>query len=159
MSTSAPETTTDTTTGDPQGTPAGPQTGQDVEGAPAGAPDAADGAEGQQDAETFPRAYVERLRAESAAHRTKAADRDALAERLATELVRATGRLADPSDLPFDAALLHDDAALGAALDDLLKRKPHLAARRVAGDVAQGEQGAATPAPFSLLGALRGGAG
>lgn len=154
MSTSAPETTTTET---PQDAPSASQTGQDVEGAPAaGAPDAADATEGHGDAETFDRAYVTRLRAEAAQHRTHASDRDQLAARLGTELVRATGRLADPTDLPFDPAFLTDDAALDTALDDLLKRKPYLAARRVSGDINQGRPDEATPAPFSLLAALRG---
>ena len=91
-----------------------------------------------EDAETFPRAYVEKLREESARHRTRAQDRDTLAERLHTSLVAATGRLADPTDLAFDDAHLADDDALSAAIDDLLARKPHLASRRVVGDVGQG---------------------
>ncbi len=50
----------------------------------------------------------------------------------------ATGRLADPTDLPFDEAYLKDAEALTAAIDDLLARKPHLASRRPVGDVGQG---------------------
>ena len=52
--------------------------------------------------DTFPRSYVEKLRAESARYRERARNADAYAERLHTELVRATGRLADPTDVPFD---------------------------------------------------------
>ncbi len=65
-----------------------------------------------------------------------------------------TGRLADRSDLPFDAGHLNDDAALDAALDDLLARRPHLAPRRVAGDVGPG---AGTPkTEVNLAGLLAG---
>ena len=105
-------------------------------------------------ADTFPRAYVEDLRAESAKHRTEAKEaREALEplqQRLFAVLVEGTGRLADPSDLAFDAALLDD--GLEAAIDALLEAKPHLASRRVVGDVGQG---AGEPVEsFSLAGLL-----
>lgn len=57
--------------------------------------------EAEQQPETFDRAYVERLRSEAAAHRTKAKRADALAARLATAYAAQSGRLADPSDLPL----------------------------------------------------------
>ena len=90
------------------------------------------------DAETFPREYVVKLRDEAAKYRQRASDRDALAERLHAALVAATGRLADPTDLSFDEGHLTDPDALTTALDELLTRKPHLASRRVVGDVGQG---------------------
>ena len=105
------------------------------------------------DAETFPRDYVERLRHEAAEARVKAKDRDDLAHRLHAALTAATGRLADPSDLPFDDAHLADDDALNAAIDDLLARKPHLASRRPTGSVGQGLS--ADPATVSLASILR----
>lgn len=52
--------------------------------------------------DTFPRDYVEKLRKEAADARVKAKDRDDLAHRLHATLVASAGRLADPSDLPFD---------------------------------------------------------
>ncbi|GAA1100935.1 hypothetical protein [Tsukamurella spumae] len=92
--------------------------------------------------DTFPRAYVEELRQENGKYRQDARDAgqraDELAQRLHAALVAADGRLQDPSDLPFDDAHLDDPDALAAAVDDLLTRKPHLAARRVTGDVGQG---------------------
>lgn len=91
-----------------------------------------------EDADTFPRSYVDKLRKEAADARVKVKDRDELAARLHTSLVAATGRLADPSDLPFDEAHLGDGDALTAAVDELLARKPHLASRRPVGDVGQG---------------------
>jgi len=94
--------------------------------------------ETEEEPETFPRKVVEDLRKENAAYRVKAARADVLAERLHTALVTATGRLADPSDLPFEEAQLEDAAALDAALDALLARKPHLASRRPSGNVGQG---------------------
>lgn len=90
------------------------------------------------DPESFPREYVEQLRDESARYRQRAREADALAERLHTSLVAATGRLQDPSDLPFDQTHLDDTEALTAAVEDLLARKPHLASRRPAGDIGQG---------------------
>ncbi len=92
----------------------------------------------EEEPETFPREYVVRLRDESAKHRTRAQRADDLAGRLHTALVAATGRLADPTDLAFDESHLEDAEALTAAMDELLTRKPHLASRRVTGDVGQG---------------------
>jgi len=107
----------------------------------------------EDDAETFPREYVEKLRKENADARVKAKRADDLAARLHTALVAATGRLADPSDLPFDDAHLEDADALNAAVDALLARKPHLASRRPVGSIGQG---ATSPADsVSLAGILR----
>ena len=107
----------------------------------------------EDDAETFPREYVEKLRKEAADARVKAKRADDLAARLHTALVAATGRLADPSDLPFDDAHLEDADALNAAVDELLARKPHLASRRPVGAIGQG---ATSPADsVSLAGILR----
>lgn len=107
---------------------------------------------------TFPRAYVEQLRKESAGYRDRARQADDLATRLHAALVGATGRLADPTDLPFDAAHLDDPEALGTAMDDLLARKPHLASRRVRGDVGQGAAGGGN-GTVDLAGLLRSRAG
>ena len=115
--------------------------------------------EGQTEDEggTFPRKYVEELRAENRRYRERAQDRDALAHRLHVALVEKTGRLADPTDLEFDPAHLEDGDALNAALDDLLERKPHLASRRPrGGDVGQGPAG--TSSSVSLLDLMRGAA-
>ncbi|MDW5614961.1 hypothetical protein [Mycolicibacterium sp. D5.8-2] len=90
------------------------------------------------DADTFPRTYVERIRRESANYRERANLADTYAQRLHTELVRATGRLADPTDLPFNEDHLADADKMVAAINDLLDRKPHLASRRPAGDIGQG---------------------
>ena len=93
--------------------------------------------------ETFDREYVQRLRDEAAGHRVKAKRADALAASLVTATAALTGKLADATDLPFDEALLDEDgyvdeAKVQAAVDELVKRKPHLAARRPRGDVGQG---------------------
>lgn len=102
---------------------------------------------------TFPRDYVEKLRRESARYRDRARSADVLGQRLHTELVRATGRLADPSDLAFDETHLEDPDALASAIEDLLARKPHLASRRPTGEIGQG---ATKSAPsVDLAGLLR----
>lgn len=93
------------------------------------------------DAETFPREYVEKLRKEAADARVKAKRADDLARELFTARVTATGRLADPSDLPFSDELVADADALNAAIDGLLAAKPHLASRTPRGDVGQGPTG------------------
>ncbi|MGV9792401.1 hypothetical protein [Gordonia sp. NPDC003422] len=105
--------------------------------------------------DVFPRAYVEELRQENADYRTRAKTADDLAKRLHTELVRATGRLADPTDMPFDAEHLDDPDKLAAAVDDLLARKPHLKARRIVGAVGQGESDTASGG-VNLLGIMQG---
>ncbi len=99
----------------------------------------------------YPRKIVEDLRQENGKYRQRASG---YAQRLHTELVRASGRLADPTDLPFDADHLDDPAALSQALDDLLEAKPHLESRRPTGDIGQGHKGEKT-AEFSLMDRLR----
>ena len=89
----------------------------------------------QGGAETFSREYVTDIRKEAADHRAKA---KAFSTRLHTELVRATGRLADPTELDFDPAHLDDPEALDTAITELLARKPHYAARTPQGQVGQG---------------------
>ncbi len=108
------------------------------------------------EAETFTREYVQKLRVEAAGHRVKAKRADALAARLVTAQAALTGKLADPTDLPFTEDLfdddgLVDDTKVQAAVEDLIKRKPHLAARRPSGDVGQG---ARPEVPEVGLGAL-----
>ena len=88
--------------------------------------------------ETFPREYVEKLRDENARYRQRAGKADDLARRVHRLQVEATGLLADPDDLEFNEDHLDDEEALTAAIEDLLARKPHLALRRVVGDVGQG---------------------
>ncbi len=104
--------------------------------------------------DTFPRAYVEDLRKENADYRNRAKAADDLAKRLHTELVRATGKLADPTDMPFDAEHLEDPDKLATSIDQLLSAKPHLKARRIVGAVGQGESGTTTG--VDLLGIMRG---
>lgn len=110
-----------------------------------------EGSEPESDPDVFPREVVEELRRENGKHRQRA---QKVARRLHTELVRATGRLADPTDLPFDESHLDDVESLTTAIDELLARKPHLASRRPTGDIGQGNRGS-TSEPFSLLGLLK----
>lgn len=138
-----------------------PETGEDTEtpedAIQAATPDEGSDLESGQDEQqpdTFPRDVVEKLRRENGKYRQRAQRADALAQRLHLELVRATGRLADPTDLDFDEDHLDDPEKLAAAVDDLLERKPHLASRRPVGDIGQGKRGAASQ-PFSLLDTLK----
>jgi hypothetical protein len=107
-------------------------------------------------------------RSRTAGHRVKAKRADSLAAHLVTAEAALTGKLADPTDLPFTEDLLDDDGLVDdglvddtkvqAAVDDLIKRKPHLAARRPTGDVGQGarpevpEVGLGAAAPWRLSG-------
>lgn len=111
--------------------------------------------ENDDTATSFSRTYVEKLRRENAGYRERANRADELAQRLHTALVAATGRMADPTDLAFDAAHLDDDDALTTAIDELLAKKPHLATRRPFGDVGQGRRGSASEAPVNLADILR----
>ncbi|TQK27885.1 hypothetical protein [Arthrobacter sp. SLBN-53] len=107
-----------------------------------------------QPEDTFPRQVVEDLRKENGKYRQRAQQADTYAQRLHTEMVKATGRLADPTDLPFDEDHLADAGNMVAAIDALLEAKPHLASRRPVGDIGQGQRGS-TAQPFSLLQTLK----
>lgn len=110
--------------------------------------------------ETFDRKYVERLRKESGDYRTRARAAEQKVEglqaRLHAALVAADGRLADPSDLPFDEAHLEDEAALEAAIGELVERKPGLRARRYGGDVGAGDRSTPKGANTDLIELIRG---
>lgn len=113
--------------------------------------DAEDNAE---DGDTFPRAYVEKLRREAADARVRAQKADELAGALWEARVAATGRLADATDLPMPEDVDPLDAdAVTAAVDELLARKPHLASRVPRGNVGAGVQH--EPTAFSLGGMIR----
>ena len=104
---------------------------------------------------TYKRYDIERMRRESNSYRERAqaaeARADELAARLHTALVTATGKLADPSDLPFDPTHLDDVDQLNAAIDTLIDSKPHLKAREF-GPVGQGKHtNTAGPQDFSEL--------
>lgn len=110
-----------------------------------------------EDQATFPRKYVEELRAESAKHRTAAKDAqdllDQVQRRLFDALVSQAGILADPTDLPFDANLLDQENGVIDAINALVEAKPHLRSRRVQGDIGQGS-GTAPANPQEVLGGL-----
>lgn len=115
----------------------------------AGATNVAD-AEAQPEPQTFPAEYVQQLRQEAADYRTRS-------KSLSTELVHAwaavDGRLLDPTDLPVSAVDAGEDGAItrdavSAAIDALVKSKPHLAAQRPA-PMPQGVR--AETEPVSLL--------
>ncbi|MGB6243678.1 hypothetical protein [Gordonia sp. (in: high G+C Gram-positive bacteria)] len=106
------------------------------------------------DDDSFPREYVEKLRQENGKYRQRAQRADELAHRLHRALVAADGRLQDPTDLDFADDHLDDGVRLTEAIDDLLARKPHLAARRPQGDVGQGAT--TTAGEVNLLGLLGG---
>lgn len=97
--------------------------------------------ETDEDEDPPEKSEVGKLRRESANYRTRLRESEQRADELARELVaariRESGRLADPTDLDPDPALL-EDGALDAAIDDLIERKPHLKARSF-GNVGQHE--------------------
>lgn len=126
----------------------------EAEGEAVEAGDAESDSEGEGEQETFPRAYVDKLRKEAAGHRERAKRADEFAAALWEARVAASGRLADASDLPMpEGADPLDSEAVEAAVEDLLARKPHLATRRPSGNIGQGVGSA--PQNVSLAGMLR----
>jgi hypothetical protein len=111
--------------------------------------------EPSDDADSFPRSYVERLRKESAGYRDKAKTADTRSDELARQLftarVAATGHLADPSDLPYDPEWLDDETEMLGAIAALLDEKPHLKARKVTGDVGQGRRDTAESVDLAAM--------
>lgn len=114
------------------------------------------------DGDTFPRVYVERLRSKSAQYRTAANEArqqaDYYRQQLWAARVEAAGRLADVTDLPAPDDADPDPDTVQAAIDHLLERKPHLAARRARGDIGQHQQRSSPDGEVSLMGILQRGA-
>lgn len=99
---------------------------------------------------------IAEVRREAAGYRTKLRDTEAQLQRVQSELfhakVASTRRLADASDMPVNVELLDDGDALNAAIDELLRSKPHLKARSF-GSIGQGEK--SERSSVSLGGMLR----
>lgn len=117
--------------------------------------------DGEQQGDTFPRPYVERLRARSAGYRTRATAAEArtseLETALFTERVRALDMLADPGDLPYDADLLDDPDALRAAAEALVSKRPHYRRRGTTSGQQTGHRDGSDRADtVSLTGIMRG---
>ena len=107
---------------------------------------------------TFDPAYIAQLRQEAAQGRVKAKRADALARQATKAITASDGRLIDPDDLAFDEQFLDEEGLVDsdrvrAAIDALVERKPHLAARRPSSSLTQGAQPA--PGQVSLLDFLR----
>jgi hypothetical protein len=122
-----------------------------------------EGADTTEQPESFPLAYVQRLREENRAARLKVQRTQQLAERLTHAMAETTGRLIDPSDLQFSDDLLDENGMpdkdkVLSSIEDLLARKPHLARINVRGDVGQGNHSVSEPTT-SLAQMLRQGAG
>lgn len=113
---------------------------------------------GVEEEETFDRPYVEKLRKEAGDNRVKAKDQeetiDKLQRRLFLNEVKGLGKLADPTDLPYDAELVDDPDKLKEAVDDLLARKPHLGRRVPNGDAGLGV-GSEHSSGVDILGMMR----
>lgn len=121
------------------------------------ATDTADAAEVEATEPEFDAGYVSKLRQEAADNRVKAKRADDLARQVVRAMARADGRLIDADDLAFDGAFIDDDGMVDsdrvvAAIDALVERKPHLAARRPNTPIAQGAR--PEPENVTLLGIL-----
>lgn len=77
---------------------------------------------------------LSKVRREAAGYRTQLRDTEKKLEAIRGELfhakVSASGRLADPTDMPVNVELLEDPDALEEAITELLEAKPHLKARK-----------------------------
>lgn len=111
----------------------GPEADEDTEPADDGT---------EQDDDGSDSTPLQRARRDAAKYRRRLRDTESRLESLQRELftarVRETGRLADPTDMPFDPELLDDDDGLTEAIDALTEAKPHLKARAF-GDIGQRE--------------------
>lgn len=126
-------------------------TEQEAGESPADSPDdASEGDAGADDAEDR-----EAENTDAAADELKAAN-EALQVRLQEALVRIDGRLADPTDLPFDPSFIDDPEALDAAITALVKKKPGLMARQPGGNIGNGKRGAAAKPKPDLVSILKG---
>lgn len=106
--------------------------------------------------QTFDRAYVEKLRKESAKYRDKAKRTEELEKRLHHALVAKDGRLADPDDLEFNPDHLDNPEALSNAIANLVAKKPGLRAQRLSGDVGAGVREKPKPPTTDLLAIMKG---
>lgn len=114
----------------------------------------------EEEGDTFPRAYVEELRAESAANRLKAKRADALEGALQALAIEhyARGVLADTSALLWSEELADEDGLpdgerIREAAEALVRARPSLG--RPGGRVLQGEHGEGAPSfSWGVLGRL-----
>lgn len=115
-----------------------------------------DAEQSSDDGESFPRVYVEQLRRKQQTYRHRAKVAERRAEQLSRELYRSRvdelGLLADPDDMAYDDELLMNGDALRDAVTELVRTKPHLAARRVRGNIGQHDEPAGSSGP--TLGAI-----
>jgi hypothetical protein len=149
--------------------PSAPPEGGPPPAAPTDAPTESTAPEPDNDGR-FPAEYVKTLRDEAAARRVSEREAiqrgDALVARntALTVAQSAAGILAEPADLLryVDAADLEGDDGLTdpdkatEAAKKLAAEKPHLAARRTAGDVGQGPRGTSVPPATDFAEILRG---
>ena len=75
-------------------------------------------------------------------------------QRLHSALVALDGRLANPDDLPFNAAHLENEEALQTAITKFLESHPTLKKNYIAGDVGQGTRGS-DKKPVDLIELMR----
>jgi hypothetical protein len=120
----------------------------DIEQAPSESTEAIEVAEqaAEPASDTFPAETVRELRDELAKRRVKAREQTETANaRLLSAYAAADGRLVEPDLLELSDDLLDDDGFIdrtkvATAIDDLLKAKPYLSARRPITPIVQGVQ-------------------
>ena len=105
----------------------------DGSSAPADEVDGSSAPADEVDGSSAPADEVAALRAEAAKYRRQRSELrdkvDTLQRRLFTELVRATGLMIDPEDMPVDAELLDAPEELQQRVQQYVEKKPHLRRR------------------------------
>jgi hypothetical protein len=148
----------------PQGTTDG-SGGQGSDGGGQGTDDQSGSDSGAPDQKTYDEKYVTDLRNESASHRVKATK--ATTKLLEISLRGLSDVMADPNDLLvyekqedlLDEDGLPDLDIMAKKVEDLLKRKPHLAKPRFNQDIGQGKRGKDEPETRDFATLLREAAG
>jgi hypothetical protein len=105
-----------------------------------------------EEQQTYPAKIVKDLRKENANFRERLQQ---LSRALFAERVKATGKVENPGEIPYNADILDDADAINQAVDAAIAERPYIKARKVTGDVGQGQRSkTAAPQDFSML--LRG---
>lgn len=114
--------------------------------------------EPDENAETFPRSYVEKLRKENQGYRQRANTAEARVDELSRALwaarVEATGEVENAAEVRYNADIADDADAITEAVHAAVSERPYIAKRKVSGSVGQGVTGSKDE-PFSLLGRLQ----
>ncbi|ODQ96602.1 hypothetical protein [Mycolicibacterium holsaticum] len=108
-----------------------------------------------RDGAVFDREYVEKLRKESAGYRDRAKTAesrlDELSKLLWAERVKATGKVENPAEIPYNPDIIDNIDAINEAIDGAINERPYIRSRRPSGDIGQGNKGDKPPVGWEAL--------